>query len=740
MRFVVFFLAALLALVAGQCTKTSGTYYICADSSTYVKCSATTVVAKWYCPECVAGKDDCSTQTPPIRITTRKSPDLPGCNASHNVGLGAAGEPGGPAPLKVVDNPAPWPAVWVPMSAIGQVAKISTKTSTTVQKFYTWPTNNGASNSNPSRTTVDLHGSVWVGNRDDNGCYTNTRTSQTVCGTVTHIGLLEAGQCVDRNKNGVIDTSKNFSHILPWTIPSGGAENVEGTPKYASDECILHYLRMPYGYGLRHISITPDNNVWIGSWWDYWGSNHQFAKCDSTTGKFIAGTQFTSSCGGYGGVTSSTGIVGSAQYPGTFMIYTPGASSPIQCISMPVYGVTLDRKGTFWGGWDTTLTRIHANGTKLLIAAVPSGHTRIRGLACDKNQMIWMGMDTSNEMARFNATSKTWIFYYLYVKNAGYCVTPIGVSIDDQGFLWTPCQSNGVVSRVDPSYPPSNPKFTYVTLTSGSGPYTYSDMTGFISLNSMKPWGLWQFTIDSKLACTQWTYFWWDGKVPKGGEMSALAAWSESATAPVPSVTVTSGKTNTNLLNFTGRYLNFEMRLAANPALESPSLTTFMYKTHDYTLPLITGTTAAVACNSVTLTLSLPTLTCGTWSAITITSLPVSTTKSLPASTTSTTFSGLFFNTAYQFFISGVHSTGQTSPIPQLVTVTTPASTSPCSCTYPTSCGSHGTLDGANCKCVCASGWGGPLCDVDNNAGLLSSSEYKAGSTNVNIVSVSFTD
>jgi len=70
----------------------------------------------------------------------------------------------------------------------------------------------------PPRTTVDLFGNCWVGNRHT--------------GTVVKIGLLENGQYMDRNWNGIIETSRDLDgdgkisddEILPW----------------ASDECVIY--------------------------------------------------------------------------------------------------------------------------------------------------------------------------------------------------------------------------------------------------------------------------------------------------------------------------------------------------------------------------------------------------------------------------------------------------------------------------------------------------------------------
>ena len=65
-------------------------------------------------------------------------------------------------------------------------------------------------NGQPSRTTIDQYGNCWVANRQS--------------GTVVKIGLLENGQYLDRNTNGVPDTSYDANgdgdissnEMLPW--------------------------------------------------------------------------------------------------------------------------------------------------------------------------------------------------------------------------------------------------------------------------------------------------------------------------------------------------------------------------------------------------------------------------------------------------------------------------------------------------------------------------------------------
>ena len=116
----------------------------------------------------------------------------------------------------------------------------------------------------PSRTTIDQLGNCWVGNR---------RT-----GTVVKVGLLENGQWVDRNQNGVVDTSRDTDDdgVIParncWTggrIDRGllgtGVRPRQGgrlgarayTGGYANDD---------WNPGPRSVAVDATGNLWVGSW------------------------------------------------------------------------------------------------------------------------------------------------------------------------------------------------------------------------------------------------------------------------------------------------------------------------------------------------------------------------------------------------------------------------------------------------------------------------------------------
>ena len=77
---------------------------------------------------------------------------------------------------------------------------------------------------NPSRTAIDHYGNAWVGNRATN--------------SLVKIGSLKQGTCVDRNGNGVIDTSRDSN--------GNGVIDSYEMVSYEEDECILKTVTVPY--------------------------------------------------------------------------------------------------------------------------------------------------------------------------------------------------------------------------------------------------------------------------------------------------------------------------------------------------------------------------------------------------------------------------------------------------------------------------------------------------------------
>ncbi|UCF39861.1 MAG: hypothetical protein JSW43_08945, partial [Gemmatimonadota bacterium] len=82
-----------------------------------------------------------------------------------------------------------FPFIWVAASGRGTVIKINTETGEILGQYRSAPTGRGL---DPSRTTVDLDGNVWTGNRAEQDFIDGLRH-----GSVVKIGLITGGTRVD---------------------------------------------------------------------------------------------------------------------------------------------------------------------------------------------------------------------------------------------------------------------------------------------------------------------------------------------------------------------------------------------------------------------------------------------------------------------------------------------------------------------------------------------------------------
>ncbi|MBI1742506.1 hypothetical protein HYR54_05495 [Candidatus Acetothermia bacterium] len=194
------------------------------------------------------------------------------------------------AQLQLPPPPPVFPFIWIALSARGTIVKVNTETGKILGEYHSAPDRRGM---DPSRTTVDLNGNVWVANRaeDSEGK-----------GSVVKIGLKEANQCVDRNGNGVIDTSTGLGDVKPWLNPGGVDDN--GGVSSAQDECILVYARVN-GTKTRTVAVDVNNDVWVGGL-----GNRKHDLIDGKTGAIKRSA--SPPCGGYGGLIDGNGVLWSA--------------------------------------------------------------------------------------------------------------------------------------------------------------------------------------------------------------------------------------------------------------------------------------------------------------------------------------------------------------------------------------------------------------------------------------------
>ena len=413
--------------------------------------------------------------------------------------------------LQLDSEATPFGFVWVAVSSEGTVVKIDTETGDILGEFRTTPSNQSLGN--PSRTTVDNDGSVWVANRNNvsNGY-----------GTVVHIGLLENGQCEDRNGNGVIDTSTGLGDVKVWEDNSG-----ERGVATADDECICHYTQVN-SRGTRHLSIDANNDVWAGGY-----STRNFDKIkggryDVVDSGSIIRSEISVGYGGYGGLMDSNGVIWSAQpllrwdvtNPltgpngdpdiGGWNIGPPLAGTNWSGKRFDSYGLGIDSQGNVWNT-NFSGNRIHKyapDGTHL--GTYAHGSNSAQGCVADGKGDVWVAHSLSNSNTVGHLLNDgTYIGNVTLDPNVNASAT--GVAVDKDGKIWATGYQSRKVYRIDPTLGPIGAdgvtpvgEVDFSSVNLGGSFYNYSDMTGS-TLIAPPNTGTWTIIYDSGCAGNNWT-------------------------------------------------------------------------------------------------------------------------------------------------------------------------------------------------------------------------------------------
>ncbi len=452
------------------------------------------------------------------------------------------------------------PFIWVPNSNEGTVSKVNTITGMEVARYKT----SNLTYSNPSRTTVDLEGNCWVGNRN--------------IGTVVKIGLLENGQWIDRNHNGVTDTCHdldgngviNSTEILPWgedecvlwevvVIPGREGNFVPG--KYNGS-----YVNDYYNPGPRGLAIDSKNNLWVGTY-----GTMKYYYVNGSDG-WILKTIDVSSVGHtpYGAVIDQHGILWSSGNTGNNILRLDPSNGTFTRINLPhkSYGLALDRNNhLFVSGLDHyRITCINVlNGTILWTKSA----SYAQGITVSDDGDIWTADNTKGTVTRY---SNNGVFIATIIVGN----TPSGVSVDNMGKIWAVDTNDEYIHRINPSNNQTDGEGNIINGVEfskrivGGTHYGYSDMTGAISNTITTNHGSWDLIHDSGINNAFWGVISWNTYTPNGTSVTVRvrssndkitwSGWEEAI--------------NGEYLNSTpnGRYLEVETTLGRLSGSVSPIL------------------------------------------------------------------------------------------------------------------------------------------------------------------------
>ena len=451
-----------------------------------------------------------------------------------------------PDQLQLDDRARNFNFIWVAVSSKGTVVKIDTETGAVLGEYLTSPEGQPR---NPSRTTVDHNGNVWATNRDGN--------------SVLRVGLSENGQCVDRNHNGVIDTSQGYGDVRPWT--NAGGADTNGGVGTAADECVINYTRVNSS-GTRHVSVTTDNDVWVSG-----TGGQRFDLIDGRTGQ-IKRSEPSVGYGGYGGLIDKSGVIWSARpllrWDTSKPLAGPGGVN-WQGYGHDSYGLCIDGKGNVWntslGG--NLIYKFAPDGTHL--GTFGHGSYWAQGCVVDKNDDVWVAHSLNDSSVGHLKSNGA------FVGNVPVGSGPTGVAVDARGKIWATNHNSWNVSRIDPSRGPVGAdgatlvgEVDFTTRNLGGIPYNYSDMTGS-TLSGAPGQGTWSAVFDSRVAGAEWGRVGWTARVCGDGLITVSVATGEDGANFGQPVTVSNGD-DPDVPN--GRYAKVSVRFERAASGESPVL------------------------------------------------------------------------------------------------------------------------------------------------------------------------
>lgn len=358
--------------------------------------------------------------------------------------------------------------IWIANSDPGTVSKIDTQTGDEVARYETGPSDQAE----PSRTSVNLLGDVAVANRGSEiGGF----------GGVTKIVAREE-DCQDRNGNGTIETSNGPDNVLDW----------------GEDECVAWNLLIPsdiFEHGPRPTAwegtLTkngdPDPNprLWVG-WYAFEENVARIHRLDGATGQIQDTVDIPWNAldyGPYGGAVNRDGdfwVLGWQLGP---LIRIDSETLEVERIELPTqpgkdpmlsYGMALDQLGNPWLTSRGVAMKYDVGTAQW--QTIETGNQLMRGMMIDRENRAWIAVDdtgASNGCGLGLIDTVTGDVMAEAIELPG-CATPVGVSIDVEGFVWVVDQTVDSAFKINPD--------TFATELVVDGledPYTYSDMTGF---------------------------------------------------------------------------------------------------------------------------------------------------------------------------------------------------------------------------------------------------------------------
>ncbi len=415
-------------------------------------------------------------------------------------------DPGGSVVLDPTDfTGGSQPLIWVANSAAGTISKVDTRTMKEIARYRTGP-----GSPDPSRTTIGLNGDAVVVNR------------------------------------GGASATKIATNPLDCKGPGGGTSTGPGDVRaWGDDKCVLWNTPFPAGSLGRAAAFDAEKgvdgelstNVWVGLW-----TASEMKQLDSKTGA-IKATVNVAPIKPYGAAVDKDHHVwvwggGVGFIDAKTLKWTQIANPPC------AYGIAVDAKGRVWTSGGGCVAR-YTPGPAIVDGKWESmsvGSSN-RGLALDGKGSVWVA-DTNFGVHQVGEDSLA------AIKNIplGGGLNVVGMAIDFDTMVWAIDMNGSKANKIDPK------TYTVGSVAVDSGPYTYSDMTGFQLRNAAAPFGKYRQTFKGCGEGTMWKTLGFSAKtgpmtsitvrVRTGKDLTELgaAAWKIAAKLPPDTAPIDLGK------------------------------------------------------------------------------------------------------------------------------------------------------------------------------------------------------
>jgi hypothetical protein len=429
------------------------------------------------------------------------------------------------------------PGVWVSSMDDGTVSRLDPSTGREIGRYFTArpdfanrarpadeSCNWSYTGNCPSRTAVDQNFDCYVANR----AFGNQ-------GTVTRIAA-RLENCVDRNSNGLIDTSTDRNG-------DGLINKADPTEFYGvNDECILWTVPVGVNNGVPRalaVGIAPRGgavgDIWVGNF-----NERRAYRLRASDGAALGNVAMDVNAS-YGAVVDRQGRIwftaanGSSRNLGyvnpATMTYTEVAAAPFNLWAYGMaYYLSMDGTQEFIFVADSSGGRLYRYDINVNNWTFVSTPGTPRGVAADINGNIWVAPWSTGTGWSGSYNRNIWRYdvnlggftQYLSPTASGF----MGVGVTFDNAIWGIAAIGSRAVRLSPSRTSwiETPSI-FVT------PYTYSDFIGYGLSVFANPRGNHRFTVvgDTSCARNRWTNVTWNATRPVGTSVNIYVRVANSA-------------------------------------------------------------------------------------------------------------------------------------------------------------------------------------------------------------------